>query len=48
MQKKDKRMKLAAEIFSSIKYIKVNALEEKFYSKIDNDRQEELKILRKR
>jgi hypothetical protein len=48
LDKKDKRMKLSTEIFGSIKYVKVNALEEKFYHKIDEKRQEELGVLKKR
>ena len=48
MQFKDNRIKLATEIFGSIKYIKVNSLEEKFYQKIDEKRQDELNILKKR
>ena len=41
-------MKLSTEIFGSIKYVKVNALEEKFYHKLDEKRQAELKVLKKR
>jgi len=38
MARKDERMKITSETFSSIKYVKVNAFEEHFYDKIDGDR----------
>lgn len=42
MKSKDKRMKTTNEIFSSIKFIKVNAWEEYFYEKLDVKRMDEI------
>lgn len=35
MKRKDKRMKATNEVFSNIKFVKVNAWEEYFYNKLD-------------
>lgn len=35
MKEKDKRIKITTEIFSSIKFVKVNAWEEYFYDKLN-------------
>lgn len=45
MVAKDKRTKCANELFSSIKFIKMNALEEFFIGKLKVFRDHEMKIL---
>lgn len=48
MTAKDKRTKCANELFSSIKFIKMNALEEFFIARLRKARDVEMKILRSR
>ena len=48
MQAKDKRTKSANELFSQIKFIKMNALEEFFIDKLFKLREKEMSVLRKR
>jgi hypothetical protein len=48
MKAKDKRTKSANELFSSIKFIKINALEDYFIKRLGDLREVEIKILRKR
>ncbi|KAL4492939.1 hypothetical protein ABPG72_020718 [Tetrahymena utriculariae] len=48
MVKKDQRMMICSETFSSIKFIKANAFEEHFYDKIDHVREKEIGIISKR
>ena len=48
MKAKDKRTKCANELFSSIKFIKMNALEEFFIERLQVLRDHEMKILRTR
>ena len=43
MVEKDLRVKITTEIFSSIKFVKVNAWEEYFYDKLDAQREKELR-----
>ena len=45
MVEKDKRVKIATEIFSSIKFVKVNVWEEYFYDKLDVQREKKLEVL---
>lgn len=42
MKEKDKRIKITNEVFSQIKFIKVNSWEENFYEKLDAARELEL------
>lgn len=48
MVRKDQRMMISSETYSSIKFIKANAFEEHFYDKIDKLREKELTIIFKR
>ncbi|KAM3143255.1 hypothetical protein pb186bvf_004587 [Paramecium bursaria] len=48
MKDKDQRTKAANELFSNIKFIKINALEEYFYDKLQILRKKEVSSLRKR
>ena len=48
MKEKDKRVKFTTEIFSCIKFLKVNAYEEYFYDKLNEQREKELNIMKKK
>ena len=48
MKAKDKRTKLANEIFSAIKFIKINAYEDYFLNNLEILRKDELSCIRKR
>ena len=48
MVSKDKRTKNTNELFSSIKFIKMNALEEFFMGRLNKSREKEIKILKSR
>lgn len=48
LKDKDARTKCTNEIFSSIKFIKINALEEFFLAKLHSFRKQEVKSLRTR
>lgn len=48
MKDKDARTKCANEIFSAIKFIKINALEKYFQNKLNLLRIQEIKSLKKR
>ncbi|CAD8193906.1 unnamed protein product [Paramecium pentaurelia] len=48
LKDKDERTKIANEIFSQIKFIKINALEEHFLSKVEEAREKEIKSIKNR
>ncbi|CAD8205655.1 unnamed protein product [Paramecium pentaurelia] len=48
LKDKDERTKIANEIFSQIKFIKINALEDHFLSKVEEARQKEIKSIKNR
>lgn len=48
MKAKDERTKQANELFSSIKFVKVNAFEDYFVNKLFKSREKEMSVLQKR